>query len=151
MTRHVIWALLLVLSACGGHPSDRSLIATLQGHRSEFETLKQMTDRDDIRGRIDPEHSSWNPAPKSGREQYERLFRQLGLESLDRDSKGAVWFYASCIGLVTSSSCKGVVYSNEPLTPTFTSLDAGIADPKLRETDVVFRSIEEHWYVFLLH
>jgi hypothetical protein len=115
----------------------------------EFETLRQMCEADQIDWRIEGTAGPWFKLSEARRQEYARLIRELRLErGVERDREGVISFNVSCVGLVTSGNCKGFVYSVAAMSPTFNDLDDAVFD-RLRGGGVGYRSIEEHWYVFL--
>ena len=141
--------MVVLLGACGA-PSDHALMLRFREHQQDFEILRQMSDTDRINGGLAPNAGPWYRLSQPRREEYRRLFHDLGLErGLERDGTGAVRFEAACVGLVTSGYCKGLVYSAATLTPTFDDLDDAKTDPRLLAAEVGYRTIEDHWYVFL--
>jgi hypothetical protein len=121
-------------------------------HRPDFDNLKRMIESETTVTRILPTGGPMDPPPKARRQEYDRLFAELGLSyGVSRGANGAVWFTASCIGLVSNGSCKGVVYSPAQPDPLFEVLDDAITDPRIRNGGVGYRPIEEEWYLFLEH
>jgi hypothetical protein len=115
----------------------------------EFETLRQMSEADQINWRIEGAAGPWFKLSEARRQEYVHLFHELRLENgFARDREGAITFNVSCVGLVTSGNCKGFVYSVAAVTPIFDDLDDAVFD-QLRGGGVGYRCIEEHWYVFL--
>jgi hypothetical protein len=150
----------LSLSACGD-PSDQSLLSRFGDHRAQFEALKRMSDEDSQSSTIDRvalftepldtrplspplvSQKRWNA--------YIRLFQEAGIESgLKRESgsNSSVRFVVSCSGLVTHGSCKGIIWSGEPLAPTYADLDSAPARQQILRDGIGYRHIEGPWYLY---
>ncbi len=148
------------LSACGD-PSDQTLLSRFSEHRAQFESLKRMSDEDSQTPIIDRVPLFTEPldtrpvSPPLLSQQrwnvYIRLFQEAGVErGLQRQSgsKAAVRFVASCSGLATHGSCKGVIWSSEPLAPTYADLDSGPARQQILRDGIGYRHIDGPWYLY---
>ncbi len=147
-----------LLSGCG-HPKDAELLSRLENNRSELRTVMEMLIEDELMrvGRGDawayadgPPNAPMRQAVKvhlpNGRiEEYDRLIQNSRLEwvTMTREDPRLVTYYVSCFGVIGSSSCKGICYSEEELSPTVDSLDG------LRGASDYYRKLDGNWYLFL--
>ena len=146
------------------HMSDEVLRTRFLAHRVDFEKLVVMAQEDSHLTRIAPDFTwldddvAW-PRKNVGISEerwndYRQAFRRVG------DSEGIVksnnptriMFPISTVGLAPSGAAKGLVYSQEPLSPIMKSLDQRPPDKFWSGPDrshvLAYKPIEEHWYIY---
>ena len=142
-------------------PSDASLRARFEAHRSEFEALAATAVADTqlvgashdwmlMRFTVFVHGSSGfnrmlsdGEVRATGRSDYRRLLDRAETRSLSRSRDGeTVWF----VDLSTISARKGIVYSEEPLAPLRTSLDGLERASYLAPTYV---ALAPRWFLFV--
>jgi hypothetical protein len=142
-------------------PSDASLAARFRAHRSGFRALAAAIDADATvpsgyreRSRDDPaavngspprdSRLSRNEVRSSDRSPYQALLRGAGLPGFWRASDGTVW-----IRIASSlETRKGFVYMARTPSPIYPSLDS-LGPVVGRGITPVFRSLGDHWYLYL--
>jgi hypothetical protein len=142
------------LSCSSKHPSDASMAANFQSHKTEFEELLQMFKGDKGLGRVAYDFTRpANPGEVGVSPQrlveYRRLFDRLKLSAgvEGYGDKDQVWFIASTQGLSVSGSSKGFAYLTKPPSLQVVELDGyRSADGKSFQA---FRHIEGNWYLYL--
>jgi hypothetical protein len=154
-------ALIVLLPATGIAPahrnSDVSMIDNFRSHESEFERIVEMSGEDSKVVRIAPDftwlegNAAW-PRPSSmigfdeaRWNEYRRLFSQTGVREGIIRHGGRISFLYWLTGMVTGGQEKGYVYSTEPLSPLFESLDH---IPDVKSGDAVYRRIAGNWYLY---
>ena len=141
-----------MLTACNLRTED-SLRSQFGLHKNSIVQILEMQRQDQNVVRIAPSFTwldtdmSW-PRKNIGFSearwaQYRALFQEAKIADGIVSRDGAVWYYASSIGLTVGGKSRGYVYSENPLTPVVASFDHCIAG----EGSCYIR-LEEHWYIF---
>lgn len=140
------------------HPTDAELRRRFSAHRGEFEKLVKMAGEDQHVVRIASNFTwldtdaSW-PRSNVGLsiekwDAYRALFRTLKISggiARQLDYPSSIFFLISGLGIVTSSSDKGIVYSPQSLSPTRNTLD----DLEPTRRAIYFERISPNWYIFV--
>ena len=94
------------------HLPDEALIQNFHHHRSDFEKLRSMLERDDHIFRIDDDWTYPDDIPRNQVEEYRRLFAVVGTPRgfYNRRNPLRLELIASARGMVTSGSTKSYVY-----------------------------------------
>jgi hypothetical protein len=150
----VTLSMLLSFGCSTQHPTDDTLLANFQSHKTEFNQLLQMFFADKGLGRVAKEFTRpANPADvkvtAERLSEYRQLFNKLdlraGIEGYGQ--KDVITFYASTQGLAVSGSSKGFAYLKDPPKLLVEKLD-GYRSPD-GKSFTAFRHIEGNWYLFL--
>lgn len=131
------------------HLPDAVLIQNFHDHRSEFEQLRSMLERDDHIFRIDDD---WTDPPNISQEkveEYRQLFAVVGTPRgfYNRRNPLRIEFIASARGWVTSGSMKGYVYLEERPEEVVNDLDRFHNGAGSVERSAL-RHIEGNWYLY---
>ena len=167
------WIIILALSAVtvialtafwSAFPSDKSLHARFLAHREDFERLVTMANEDSHLTRIAPDFTWLDNNVAWPREdvgitnerwnEYRHLFHttgvSIGIEKGMNPSR--IFFPIDARGLVPTGATKGLVYSEEPLSPVLKSLDKAPPEKLYEGPDhnhvLVYKPIENHWYIY---
>jgi hypothetical protein len=144
--------------------SDEALRARFLAHRVGFERLIAMANKDSHLTRIAPDFTwldddvAW-PRKNVGISEerwndYRQTFRRVGdSEGILKGNKPArIMFPMFTVGLVPSGAAKGLVYSQELLTPVLKSLDKGPPEKFWDGPDhahvLAYKPIADHWYIY---
>jgi hypothetical protein len=132
----------LMLLGCDNKVSDPTLKGMLSTKRDQLTRLVQMANEDRHITRIDFGYSSSSlPTPRWN--EYRSLFREAGIKSgLERseDFPSVIFFWVDCTGSALDMDCKGLAYSETPLSPLKTKLDYA--------PGVSFEHVSGEWYLF---
>jgi len=131
------------------HLPDEVLIQNFHDHRTAFEQLRIMLERDDDIFRIDED---WTDPPEISQEkvgEYRRLFDVVGTRRgfYNRRNPLRIELIASARGWVTSGSTKGYVFLEEPPETLDPSLDRFHTGNGANDR-AAYRHIEGNWYLF---
>lgn len=144
--------------------SDEALRARFLAHRVDFEKLVVMANEDSHLTRIASDFTwldddvAWPRKNVGFTEQrwndYRQMFQKVGdSEGIVKGNNPArIMFPIFTVGLVPSGAAKGLVYSQEPLSPVLKSLDKRppekFWDGPDRSHVLVYKPIEDHWYIY---
>jgi len=121
-------------------------------HRSEFEQIRSMLERDENIFRIDDDWTDPTDLPAEKVQEYRHLFAILGTPRgfYNRRNPFRIELIASARGWVTSGSMKGYVYLTERPKDTVSDLDR-YHNGSGAKVDSALRHIEGNWYLFFDH
>ena len=134
------------------HPADHEMIANFQGHRAEFDHVRDMILHDAGLLRVD-DHETWPKNPQvvgvtpERIAEYRLLLKRLGLRGGISSSEDGttIELTNSTRGFVTHGSEKGYVYSRNPdprfVVPELDSLSK-------RGAGNGWKHIEDNWYLY---
>jgi hypothetical protein len=141
--------------------SDAALKSHFLKHRADFERLVAMANEDVHLTRIAPDFTWLDDSAAWPREnvgisaerwnEYRKLFRQVGVgDGLGKNiDPPRIFFPIVSGGLVPTSWTKGLVYSPVRLSPVVKSLDHRVPDRFWHGSQVlVYKPIEDHWYIY---
>ena len=80
---------------------------------------------------------------------YVQLLDRLGLEVGVARSGSGIWFEAQGPSFANGAARKGYIYSDLELAPLVADLDARVPSNLRRPGEVLFRRLNEHWYLWL--
>jgi len=157
-------AALALAAASSPFPTDEALRARFLAHRVDFERLVAMSNEDNRLSRIAPDFTWLNDDAGWPRKDvgisderwndYRQKFRRVGASEgiIKYANPTLIMFPIMSIGLVPAGSEKGLVYSQAPLTPVLKSLDKSPPDKFYDGPDrshvLVYKPIEDHWYIY---
>jgi hypothetical protein len=145
-------------------PSDEALRIRFFDHRADFESLVTMANEDSHLTRIAPDFTWLDNDAGWPRENvgitgqrwsdYKQLFLRVGTAvGICRGTDPTrIIIPIAAFGLVPTGFEKGIVYSEEPLSPIMKTLDQRPPDKFWDGPDrshvLVYKPIENHWYIF---
>ena len=134
------------------HLPDEVLIQNFRDHRSEFEQIRSMLERDENIFSIDDDWTDPTDLPAEKVQEYRHLFAILGTPRgfYNRRNPFRIELIASARGWVTSGSMKGYVYLTERPKDTVSDLDR-YHNGSGAKVDSALRHIEGNWYLFFDH
>jgi len=153
--------------ACG-LSSDLQIEQLFKNNRSQFETLKEMVNQDQLIVSFAPNYMRREGAfavfegrtptkEESGMAEdrwakYMMLMRHAKIAQIMKGTDGAVYFKIDRESFFNGDRGKGIIYSSRPLKPVFPKLEgytptADVTDGRGDYT--VFKPLEQNWYVFL--
>ncbi len=142
----------LTCSCLGVNSKDIQIIQSFRKNTNQFQQLLQMTEEDHINSinntsvLIKPQVTQQRVIAAKRLRQYRQLFSELSLEGVQDDTLGHIYFVVNASSMWNATTEKGLVYSLNALTPQVGSLDNFHLS---NSTPQAFRSISNHWYVFL--
>ena len=141
---------LLVLSGCD-LPTDYSLIQRFRSSRNELERLRQMTDEDNIQGRIHADYA--DPHLEAARlAEYRRLMKASGVIRLYVNGRAKpLEFTVDANGWLSQGDYKGYLYDPGEQQVSSASLDDSCFDlPEAKKAGrfcSAVRSLGEGWWL----
>lgn len=158
--RIIVFSLIFLLEGCGT-PSDASIIARFNAHRTEFNQLVKMFRADGIEGRLrcdgrspegDDAAKEQQPISPHRRAEYERIFQSYGCDT-------AVYYYSGRGIARFPLWSKGMLWAGAGKSVTF--IPDASPTPLLASTDnyhwtqqdhmqggvTLYRNIQGPWYV----
>lgn len=145
-------------------PSDAAIRVRLFAHRADFQRLVAMASEHSHLTRIAPTFTwrdndvAWpkkNVGISAQRwNEYRQLFQRVGASDgiLKGTNPSRIISPITSAGLVPTGYEKGLVYSNELLTPVLKSLDESPPDKDWHSSDhshvLVYKQVAPHWYIF---
>lgn len=145
---------LVLLVSCSTLPSDNNLIANLNSHKSQFETVQKMAITENGVERIAPkfvryvaqEDKTSQSALDEGRlKNYRKLFQEIGARGGVGISAGKVYFYMFDSGLSGSGVSKGIVWADTRPNKLEQNLD--ILAKRHVEPVIAWREVGDGWYL----
>jgi hypothetical protein len=143
-----VFALTLLISACGRLGSDAELISNFHNHEGAFDQLQRMVNEDDLQGRI---HASYaDPKlPKDRLARYRTLMAESGVMRLWAQGKSKpIEFIVDATGFLDEGDYKGYLFSMNNETPTSESLDKSCISAKSQDRYCsAVRPLGAHWWL----
>jgi hypothetical protein len=133
---------------CGSHTSDSHMIDFFHEHEQQFGDLLQMFQSDSRLDHAGDPLSGWPSnatslgMPQTRVARYDALLKELKVQLIER-VPATVVFTVSTVGLVSSGSAKGYVYSSQAL-PSVSDTQRSAEGPG----GEVYRHIVGGWYLF---
>ncbi len=152
---------LTMLIGCGrAHVSDTSIIRYLNDNESSLLQLRDMVAADSASQTISPnafisKTESTNRfreshIPQIRREAYRKRLVELNLDAVAGDARRVTFRYDPP-SIKNGDSAKGLLYSQDPVSPVLDSLDQFKVStgPQGDLTKTAYRRIRPNWYVYL--
>ena len=153
----------LLTAGCGYAPSDASIIARFNAHRTEFSQLLEMFHQDDIKGRLscdgdasDDVIRGQQPISAQRRAEYGKLFQSVGCDTAVyyQPKSGNAEFTMWSVGMLFAGQHKSIDYfpgggpasAVEPVVATTDSYRWAPVD-RVRGYETLFRLIDGPWYL----
>jgi hypothetical protein len=146
--------------AAGGWPDDARVVEFFKAHRSDFEALRQMSDKDiriwqithsnaqiDGGNGVSPRVPTQEEFPDARRAAYQALFKSLDLPRglLRQDGELLLATFVKQVGSDDSIE-KGIVYASPDLAEATGELS--IEAIRLKKPNAIYKRIEGGWYVY---